>query len=974
MGHFISVIIFLSVLQILVVFKVESYDLKCLSQASWKMRANIKCKRALYYFCLYNNVEKKYVEGCKGPDWDRKGSKRIFSGDFTREHCVKKRFQPFIFWTNESMSDCIYSKSLCNEKGQIIYNDNSTKDDRTCRCDYTKSYAFLINPRHVCFCIPTEEDCSCYVKSCPVNFTLSANYKCTQSGIKENQKCITITKFDKTLVAEKEEKSISLNIATSNYKWRYRHFTVILYFLCIMTLFVAGGFVLVLLFPNWTNKKQQTLQMFFGSNHRDDDNRNLKEIQPDEKVNQTTTFDAVQKDEVRCLRLIHLLFRVACPVVRLIFNHEIQPNQLRKSLDRNKALLAKLYRKTGNIINDFQWNLLFKGETVKMVKSENFDIRLMIYLLHTLANIKVCDLYPLPTDTSTSAMLSRINNIRNETTQNVNWKLTEDQFNQYWNDIRQAVLKLASPHTFAINNDQEEIRLIGRLLSFNPISINNKQLCTFIDISEGYPAIILQKFISEYCILNKTTLDNILREEKHQLYHKRFKTVSCCQCTTKFPKCISEEHWEALYEITKVGNSHDCQSQLKECSESFVPKRIMTFDRFVAETLILHIPNILNYFISRICVMGFENFLKQNMHTINHFMENKMCCTCDKVPTGNILINEKEWNALFMKEDNIYCKSASDYCFCQFSVRSSIEFSHVDDTLLSKIFNVAGPFGVLYKIGQNTFSYFLNWTVDDQPLHRALIELLNIIEDKQFCRNMVSSISPQSFKTIADQFDAWKWMSKHLQIQRATTGNQHQIFVRDKDGLKVKSVQIPKDFPLPDIATKFDDLSPEENNFLLVFYGLKNMVYPVIKEAFNTKCPDPVLHEICMEIYRTNKQPPAKTYDDDDKSRKKRIYLTQLQKQQLFSANWTERRNIDLKLMIHILKQRPKEEDKADDAHQLEVVDNIRREIVQSSSGVLNETRFHDIMDCLQIAIMHFGGGLYAEKISHLRNVKRILE
>lgn len=71
--------------------------------------------------------------------------------------------------------------------------------------------------------------------------------------------------------------------------------------------------------------------------------------------------DAITKDEVRCLRLIHLLFRVACPVVRMTFNHEIQPNQLRKTLDRNKALLAKLYRRTGNIINDFQWSLLFKG-------------------------------------------------------------------------------------------------------------------------------------------------------------------------------------------------------------------------------------------------------------------------------------------------------------------------------------------------------------------------------------------------------------------------------------------------------------------------------------------------------------------------------------------------------------------------------------------------------------------------------------
>lgn len=81
------------------------------------------------------------------------------------------------------------------------------------------------------------------------------------------------------------------------------------------------------------------------------------------------------------------------------------------------------------------WNNCYSGKTVR---SEDFDLRLMIVLLNTLANIKVCDSYPLPTDTSTGAMLSRIKYIRNETTQNVNGKLTEDQFNQYWDDIRQV--------------------------------------------------------------------------------------------------------------------------------------------------------------------------------------------------------------------------------------------------------------------------------------------------------------------------------------------------------------------------------------------------------------------------------------------------------------------------------------------------------------------------------------------------------
>ncbi|CAG2195663.1 unnamed protein product [Mytilus edulis] len=147
--------------------------LKCPSQDSWTIRAKSKCNSTLKYFCLYNNLEERYVEGCDGPDWDRKGSKRIFSVSFTRGKCIQERYQPFKFQTNASMSDCIYSKSLCNEEGQTAYEDDSSKADRTCRCDYTRNYSFVKIPRHVCYCLPTEEDCSCNIKSCPRNFTLS---------------------------------------------------------------------------------------------------------------------------------------------------------------------------------------------------------------------------------------------------------------------------------------------------------------------------------------------------------------------------------------------------------------------------------------------------------------------------------------------------------------------------------------------------------------------------------------------------------------------------------------------------------------------------------------------------------------------------------------------------------------------------------------------------------------------------------
>lgn len=66
-------------------------------------------------------------------------------------------------------------------------------------------------------------------------------------------------------------------------------------------------------------------------------------------------------DEVNFLRLVHLLVRVACPVVRMYFNKEIQPDQLRKTLDKNKQKIIKRYRKKNTILNESEWNLLFRS-------------------------------------------------------------------------------------------------------------------------------------------------------------------------------------------------------------------------------------------------------------------------------------------------------------------------------------------------------------------------------------------------------------------------------------------------------------------------------------------------------------------------------------------------------------------------------------------------------------------------------------
>lgn len=63
----------------------------------------------------------------------------------------------------------------------------------------------------------------------------------------------------------------------------------------------------------------------------------------------------------------------------------------------------------------------------------------MINLLRTLVqNIKVGDLYPVRTDISIGAMLSRILYIRNEATQSFEGGFTDTQFKQYWYDSGQV--------------------------------------------------------------------------------------------------------------------------------------------------------------------------------------------------------------------------------------------------------------------------------------------------------------------------------------------------------------------------------------------------------------------------------------------------------------------------------------------------------------------------------------------------------
>ncbi|VDI79109.1 Hypothetical predicted protein, partial [Mytilus galloprovincialis] len=190
-----------------------AFPLKCPEPAQWSMRARGHCPDPSKYFCLKNDLINGYSENCTIFDFLQPGRKNVLRGGLDADICSLERFQPWpiTYYTNVS-TNCIFLKSKCNGEGQIVYGNGTRNSDTSCRCDYTLGYDFLTRPRNQCFCIPSEEDCSCYLKTCPDStFMLSPDYKCSNSTMnKLMSQCGTIvTRRDKESDKPKEKNYIS---------------------------------------------------------------------------------------------------------------------------------------------------------------------------------------------------------------------------------------------------------------------------------------------------------------------------------------------------------------------------------------------------------------------------------------------------------------------------------------------------------------------------------------------------------------------------------------------------------------------------------------------------------------------------------------------------------------------------------------------------------------------------------------------
>ncbi|CAC5355628.1 unnamed protein product [Mytilus coruscus] len=150
------------------------YDLKYPAQAEWGLRANNSCYSEDKYVCLFHLLENKYEENCLGSDQSSIGSRLVFQPLFNLAECNTDKYQPIVF-TTYGNSDCIFLKSKCEEEGVVVYSNDSSGTDITCRRDYTEGYAFVSKPKNGCFCIPSEKDCTCFKVECT---KLSPDYLC----------------------------------------------------------------------------------------------------------------------------------------------------------------------------------------------------------------------------------------------------------------------------------------------------------------------------------------------------------------------------------------------------------------------------------------------------------------------------------------------------------------------------------------------------------------------------------------------------------------------------------------------------------------------------------------------------------------------------------------------------------------------------------------------------------------------------
>ncbi|KAL9964245.1 hypothetical protein ACROYT_G027858 [Oculina patagonica] len=161
---------------------------------------------------------------------------------------------------------------------------------------------------------------------------------------------------------------------------------------------------------------------------------------------------ASTKDTTNYARLCRLLVDVGSQALRDTFDKINPPATLHAVLASHSvhyATLQSLYRGRKKVINSTQWGKLYPP-VPSSVSSASFDITLLTVLLRNICGLSPpvfgWDALPSPADTSIADDIARVKYYRNTVYGHANQASVDDtNFNAYWPEIREALVRLGGP-------------------------------------------------------------------------------------------------------------------------------------------------------------------------------------------------------------------------------------------------------------------------------------------------------------------------------------------------------------------------------------------------------------------------------------------------------------------------------------------------------------------------------------------------
>ena len=198
------------------------------------------------------------------------------------------------------------------------------------------------------------------------------------------------------------------------------------------------------------------------------------------------------KETTNYARLCRLLVGVSAHILRETFDKRRPPGNLDTVLSSPPIHRVLKSLRNKKILNPSQWDKLYPA-IKSSVSSKNFDITLLMVLLRNICGLVPpatgWDTLPPAADTTLEADIVRIKCYRNTVYGHASEASVDDvTFNQYWQDIQDALVRLGGAgYQSAINDLKKE--------------------CMDPDIEEHYKELLKQWVVDEFSI--KERLDEI---------------------------------------------------------------------------------------------------------------------------------------------------------------------------------------------------------------------------------------------------------------------------------------------------------------------------------------------------------------------------------------------------------------------------------------------------------------------------------